>query len=558
MACLPLVPISASAIETLKVPVAVRLEPDGGSAPPVDDSRPFLVVDVAGMKDPLCLPVVADTSLLKDGDKPRVSDVDIQLRDNRWHQGLFRFDVSSVPKDAEIRSARLEFTVGWSEKKGSARIEFHPMLTEWGADASWVKPSVGAADWKGLTAGKDYEKEAAAVYETAEVKSNTRVVSDGFGPLVADWVSGRRKNHGVVAQLYGKALQVNIRSMETPVKKPALHQFRLMAGTAAPFRFTLDLDVVRRLVLSPDDVRGGELAVSILGKDDLSGVKVADVQGRPIKIEDRRIILSGFSDALKKRLSEGGETMDFTVSLESSKAIAIAGPDGGREQRPVFSLETVDHENVNLFDQGVVPRPGVYVEHKGGNLFYGGERLRLWGGVGYGSIPRMRRMGFNAWRVWPVADKAYDERSIVSGDFAASAKGDGSEMDRIDRMYADFKSEGFFLMATQLMGVMPAKLLMRDDSFVAGGDDWEAWKAAVKEMPGSADAGGSANFRRLAFVDERAKQARLRHAVNFLNRVNPYTGKRYAEEEHIAVWELDNELGIVRHLLEGGGGRCGE
>ncbi|HVJ47478.1 MAG TPA: hypothetical protein VM511_13895, partial [Luteolibacter sp.] len=197
----------------------------------------------------------------------------------------------------------------------------------------------------------------------------------------------------------------------------------------------------------------------------------------------------------------------------------------------------------------------VYVEHKGGNLFYGGERLRLWGGVGYGSIPRMRRMGFNAWRVWPVADKAYDERSIVSGDFAASAKGDGSEMDRIDRMYADFKSEGFFLMATQLMGVMPAKLLMRDDSFVAGGDDWEAWKAAVKEMPGSADAGGSANFRRLAFVDERAKQARLRHAVNFLNRVNPYTGKRYAEEEHIAVWELDNELGIVRHLLEGGGAK---
>lgn len=544
---------SAWSAETVQVPVPVQWEAETAGSEPSKDERPFMIVRIEGTEAPLRLPVAIDTTLLQKGEVPRDKDRDIQLRDSRWHQGLYRIDVSSVPKDARILSAAFEFTIGWVERKGGARIEFHRMLADWSAVATWVKPRPETeSPWNGLAAGRDYEAVPIAAHAADEAVNNQRITLEGFGPLVADWVSGRQPNHGFVAQLYGKAVQVNLKSSETPVKKPVLRQLRLPADAEVPLRLSVDLELIRRLLLAGDDLRGAGLRLSILGKDDLAATRIQGGGGHGIRLEGRELVVSGFGDELRESLRQGGKTASLGFTLRSSRPLALGGPDGGRDDRPVFLIETKSHGHEQLWENKIVPRPGVYVERRGGNLYYGGERLRLWGAVGYGNIARMRRMGFNAWRVWPVGDRSYDERSIVSGSFVEAVKGDGSDLDRIDRMFGEFKENGFFLMATQLMGVMPPKLLLRDDSFVAGGEDWEAWKTAVKALAGGNDAGGSAAFRRMAFVDERARKARFKHAVNFLNRVNPYTGKRYAEEEHIAIWELDNELGFVRHVLEGG------
>ncbi|MDR0931919.1 MAG: hypothetical protein LBM70_02735, partial [Victivallales bacterium] len=47
-------------------------------------------------------------------------------------------------------------------------------------------------------------------------------------------------------------------------------------------------------------------------------------------------------------------------------------------------------------------------------------------------------------------------------------------------------------------------------------------------------------------------KVRYKHTENFLNHVNPYTKKRYAEEEAIAVFEVYNENGYLKWSLEQG------
>lgn len=544
--------ISASHAATLKVPVPFVLDSGVSESPEmIQDPRPFLVVKLKGAADAVRLPASSDTTLLNKQDVVKGRDPDIQLRDNRWHQGLFRFDVAALPKDAEIEDAKFEFTIGWAEKDGgAARFDFHRMLSDWSDDATWAKPSVSSAEWKGMAPAKDFEAAAFASHSIGAAKSGAKVSAGGFGPLVADWASGRVKNHGFSAVLYGKATQVNIRSTEARLKKPPVHQLRVDPGKGASFRVGIDPTVIRRLVLSPEEVKGGELRFSLMGKEDPSTFGIG-ISGRSFRVEGRYLYLSVLGEEMRNSLAGNTAELAFSFDLQGDRLFTVGGPDGAQDDRPKFMVETEDHPNEQIWGNRLTPRPGVYVEHRDGNLFYGGERLRLWGAVGFGDIPRIKRMGFNAWRIWPVAGTSYDEASARSGDFLPTVRGDGSELDGIDKTFASFKENGIFVMATQLMGVMPPKWLMRDDSFVAGGADWEEWKSAVKALPGSEDATGSSVFRSLAFIDDRVRKARIRHAVNFLNRLNPYTGKRYAEEEHIAIWELDNEMGFVRQLFDG-------
>ena len=53
------------------------------------------------------------------------------------------------------------------------------------------------------------------------------------------------------------------------------------------------------------------------------------------------------------------------------------------------------------------------------------------------------------------------------------------------------------------------------------------------------------SFRFLKFVDPSIKQAYILQMKYFLNRVNPYTGNKYAEEPRIAFYQLEDELQIL-------------
>ncbi|MGB2823352.1 MAG: hypothetical protein WBF17_20385, partial [Phycisphaerae bacterium] len=156
-------------------------------------------------------------------------------------------------------------------------------------------------------------------------------------------------------------------------------------------------------------------------------------------------------------------------------------------------------------------------------------------------VQRVKKMGFNAIRLW--SNYPYSDESARRGVI------DDSATDQLDRYIAEMKAQGMWIMCPSLInnvcGIRHArKGLLADDSWIAGGDDWAEWKKAVtaKDAP----------LKFLYYFDERLTKMRKRHAANFLNHVNPYTKRRLAEEECIAMYEVWNENGFLKWSLERG------
>ncbi|MBX2810195.1 MAG: beta-galactosidase [Myxococcales bacterium] len=202
-----------------------------------------------------------------------------------------------------------------------------------------------------------------------------------------------------------------------------------------------------------------------------------------------------------------------------------------------------------LYDHPIQPTEGVYVHRQGSRLRYGDQRLRLWGVASTASasdaMGRVHRLGFNAIRLWPGGG------NVRENPFYNGVRGPETELppsvlvDRYDRNVAAAKKAGLFIMSPFLASSLGVKSLRRSDSIVAGGDDWKAWRQAT-QLAGAFELAFAATF------DNRLFRAHHQHILNVLNHRNPYTGKRYAEEEAIAIWELGNEQGWVKKALETG------
>ncbi len=245
--------------------------------------------------------------------------------------------------------------------------------------------------------------------------------------------------------------------------------------------------------------------------------------------------------------------VEITLHLAGGDPVQISTRSSAR-------IRITRHPKHHLFTLAMAPREDVFVEVKDGRLSYGGERLRLWGVAGTGgsdptAAERMVRLGFNAMRLWHPGGQSdgrsffYDEVSGPRGEIRRTQAGadqpDG--LDQYHRFFAACKEAGMFIMSPALMGRIPDTMLAQPDSFVSGGADWDQWREAILVDPKTIKA------RRmwLAF-DERLIQAQKRHITNFLNLENPYTGRRYADDEAVAIWELHNEHQLVKHALESG------
>ncbi len=262
---------------------------------------------------------------------------------------------------------------------------------------------------------------------------------------------------------------------------------------------------------------------------------------------------------------EGGKPVASTIDLSAAARAWMDGswPDHGiallatgADRTPatvligksaVGELVVAKRSKTTLFDYPIKPRPGVYATMRDGRLWYGEQRLRLWGMVKDGPGERVRRLGFNCVRMW-FQGSFYTPESAKRGKAMDAVPGDGSDLDNYDRMMADYKANGLFIMFATTVGSgtgsIPISAMTDDDSWLAGGDDWAAWKQAMVQAKGA--------FDQYAYVDERLWRVRLRHAQNVFDHRNPYTGKRYAEEEMIALVEINNEAGLVKNWLERG------
>lgn len=193
---------------------------------------------------------------------------------------------------------------------------------------------------------------------------------------------------------------------------------------------------------------------------------------------------------------------------------------------------------------------GQYVTAKDGHLSYNGRRVRFWGthfccgpkrsGKDLElSIDRMCDAGFNAIRFnlshglfncGPDSDK-------VSYDVPKENKDAKNDLNNLDYAIYLARQRNMFFWLQFCVG-WGAHFKPADYDVMPDDGTREQWNEAIKEDPGM-----------LVYVSERAGRVQMEFAKRLLDHVNPYTGKRYGDEETIALWEMFNETLSVRTLM---------
>jgi hypothetical protein len=576
-----------SADEPVKLTIpAERIEGIGQTDDPA--ATAVTIHRKASPSTPVRLPIVADTFLWKQSKNSAGFGQSLLLRDGRFSQGLMKIDVSGLDPDAAF-DAGLHFKVGGVERKGqSATFSLHRILTDWTEDATWFKPTAeGDTTWDGLKPGRDYDANPFAQLKVDALKDNQLIDITGIETAIRSWRSGQWPNHGFLILLNGKALQCVFPSREKAMQARSV----VLGGqNSGAMLIVPNAGVLARVLLKPDDLLTAELKLVVLKRSattkgsapptitlellralrpitdgplkagidfDASPLATCDL---PATGSETTIHFPGLADLLRQIAGGKSANDGLIVRVSSSQTapLSIGGPaDSGR--LPALAITAQPSPHPVLYDPSIKPTPGVYTTLKDGHLYYGQQRLRLWGVVGAPHPDRLVKMGFNAERIWePRVEISknktnfYTAESLKRGEAATYTKGDGSMIDQWDRRFADDKAHGLFVMFAALQNGMPVVPLAADDSFIAPGHepgsdagDWQAWKKAIltpKIEP---------LLPRIAVIDDRLLAIRKRAARNLLTHVNQYTGKPYGQDEAIAVYEVFNENGFCRVALEG-------
>ncbi len=304
---------------------------------------------------------------------------------------------------------------------------------------------------------------------------------------------------------------------------------------------TLSLHRLLRPWTPGDEAPGAKL---VAGRDyETQAVASAPVPDAKVS-KAQPVALEGLAASIRQSLGAGDANHGYLVTVQSKGDLPPPWVVVGRGVEGRMTL--TPQPTHRLYEPSVVPTEGVYVRREGSRLMYGDKRLRLWG-VASGvrspdAIERLSRMGFNAVRLWPKGGQQ-GVNPYYETDPATMTKLLPSErLDQYDRSVAVAKKAGVFIMSPFLGNPLGLEQLTLDNSIVAGGEDWEEWKVAVKAAKGS-------EIRIAAIFDQRLAKGYHQHAINILNHVNPHTGKRYADEETIAIWELGNERWILDRAL---------
>ncbi len=188
-----------------------------------------------------------------------------------------------------------------------------------------------------------------------------------------------------------------------------------------------------------------------------------------------------------------------------------------------------------------------------GHLIRHGERVRFWGVVGKfpgvhyagkdidpyrvneATVERLKFLGFNMVRFWeaPDPDQPYE-------------KGDRSRNDVIDHFIATCYENGILIWWAGFGGAV-GRALPADAGVIDDPESAAAWADAVG---GDGWPLGKKSF--ISSWDPRAKALRVRNLTRLADHVNRHTGRRYADEPAIAVWELVNEDWWLFNMQRGG------
>jgi hypothetical protein len=194
---------------------------------------------------------------------------------------------------------------------------------------------------------------------------------------------------------------------------------------------------------------------------------------------------------------------------------------------------------------------GEYVTAKDGHLSYRGQRIRFWGThfcadpkrSGHDlelSIDRMGEAGFNAIRV-NLSHALYNcgpNSRTVSYDVPRENGGAQNSLNDLDYAIYLGRQRGMFFWL-QFCMAWGTKLTPADYDILPDDGTREEWNQAIETV----------GTPYLIYLSERAGRVHMEFAHRLLDHVNPYTGKRYGDEEAIALWEMFNETLVLRDLL---------
>jgi hypothetical protein len=545
---------------------------------------------IDGKEQDLFLPVTQDTYVRKGGEVSQAKSGALVLRDGGYSVALLQLDLQALPPGAEILAAAFQFKPQYVEKKGGrAVINCSRMLTPWAETAVYSSPNPGANGqaWDGPAAKRDYEAApfASIKIDSLDPKETPLITIPGFADAVKAWRDGTWKNNGFLISFGGGALQLNLPSRES---YDAVTSYVIGGEKGGSVLLVPNVPLLEHLLLKPQDLLAAYPALFLPAKQskipatgaakldlyevslandnetiDANGGRklIASVPLAELNSNVERVLLPDIGRVVQSWVKEPGRQRGLQLVLEgavtpSDARLIVANNITKKAQ---LQLDLPSYTPASLFPLPLKPKSGVYTQVRDGHLYYDGQRLRLWGVVGKPEVKRLANMGFNAERVWyPSWRMLYDKKSakrgefsafVVSGTDAAVEKDDfligdaPTKFDQAEKHIAELKNQGLFIMFASLCDTIDPKLLLDDDSFVAGGTDWESWKAAIKE---------GTNINRFLYVDRRLQDIKKRHAKNLLTHVNRYTGKAYGEEEAIAIYEIFNENGFVWSVLSNG------
>jgi hypothetical protein len=559
--------------------LSLRPASSGSNAAVKIDPTIGMLVSVDGQDSPIFLPIAADTYLVTDKDQPNGTAELLVLQPGRTFV-LVKPDLSPLHgiDPAKITDAKLCMTIGWKLKDGNANLSAYQMLTPWTEDATWTHPVAGAT-WTGPHEKQDYEPTPLASLNLSKVTTG-KIAFDGLAGVVRSWLADESKNQGLLIRFKGSAQQLNLFSRERAAKVQAAGavaaenppSVTLSSQSAAALE--LNIPLLKAATLAPEDLLDAKIRLKLMtdrkafGSQPAAAVELhllhagsanadpAAAREAKLSAEDTDNFLTIpvpaalLQDAIK---NNGDARFMLTLANAGSVQLEIASHRPKvTVHTPQFLVSVAHHPNEMLFEPPVEPRPGVFVKMKDGHFDYGGERLRLWG-VTMTARPnpemadRIRKMGFNAVRFWGPPD-FYDKDAPADGAPISAEKAAGTRLESFERQFAAMEQTGLFIDCTALMDAVPINT--DDNSWLKpiGGNDWESWRSAItgKDKPDKLLIAFAASF------DERLLATRKRHAQNFLLRVNPFTHKKYGEDESIAFFELGNERAFLPRLADRG------
>jgi hypothetical protein len=161
----------------------------------------------------------------------------------------------------------------------------------------------------------------------------------------------------------------------------------------------------------------------------------------------------------------------------------------------------------------------------------------------------MKAVGFNA-----IRPHLYDIFMIPEADpgvgISSYTKGDDSLLDKLDYFLAGAAERGMLLYMTfdrRRVAIKPEAY-----NLVPGGtpEDEAEWKKTVAEL--NAEQGHPSWWIEQAWpLDDRLEKIYTLWVKNVLAHKNQYTGKTYAEDPNIAMWEISNETSFIAFAMDG-------